>query len=87
MFVHAGRSMVNVLPLPGSLCTDTRAAVRLDDAAHEVQAEPAALNLPRHRLASSIERLEDVLPILGGDAEAAILDGDARRLVRSATWR
>ena len=69
---------MNVLPRPGSLCTDTRAAVRLDDAAHEVQAEAAALNLPRHGFASAIERLEDVLAILGGDAEAAILDGDAR---------
>ena len=75
----AGSSIVNVLPRPGSLCTDTRAAVRLDDALHEVEAEAAALNLPRDRLAAAIERLEDVLAILGVDAEPAILDGDARR--------
>ena len=53
------------------------AAMRLGDALHEVQAEPAALDLLRHGFAAAIERLEDVLAILGVDAEAAIFDGEA----------
>ena len=57
--------------------------MRFDDAPHEMEAEAAALNLPRDGLATAIERLEDVLAILGGDAEPAILDGDARRLCGS----
>ena len=52
--------------------------MRLDDAAHEVEAEAASLNLPRYRFAAAIERLEDVLPIFGSNAEAAppLLNGE-----------
>ena len=53
-----------------------RAAVRFGDAGDEVQPEAAPLNLARHRFAAAIERLEDVLAILGRDAEAAIRHGD-----------
>ena len=57
------------------------AAVRFDDAPHEVQAEAAALDLPRDGFATAVERLEDVLAIVGVDAQPAIFDGDARRSV------
>ena len=73
-----GRSMVNVLPRPRFAVHRHLTAVCFDDPLHEMQPEAAALNLPRHRLASAIERLEDVLAILGRDANAAILDGDPR---------
>ena len=50
--------------------------MRFGDAGDEVQAQPAALNLPRHCPAPAVERLEDVLAILGRDAEAAIRHRD-----------
>ena len=56
------------------------AAVRLGDAMDEIQAEAAAVNLLRHRLAPAIERLEDVLAIFGIDAESAIFNGEGDRL-------
>ena len=59
---------------PGFALNADPAAVRLDDATHEVQAEAAALNLASDRLTPAIERLEDVLPIFGGDPDAAIFD-------------
>ena len=78
-----GRVSVNVLPLPGSLVTLTRppcaSAIRM----HEVQAEAAALDLLRDRLAAAIERLEDVLAVLGIDADAAIFDGEDHRIALS----
>ena len=56
------------------------AAVRLGDAMDEIQAEAAAVNLLRDRLAPAIERLEDVLAIFGIDAESAIFNGEGDRL-------
>ena len=46
-----------------------------------MQPEAAALNLARDGFAPAIKRLEDVLAVLGGDAEPAILNGDARRVM------
>ena len=74
--VTAGRASVNVLPLPGSLVTRDAAAMRFGDPHHEVQAKAAALDLLRDRFAAAIERLEDVLAIVGVDAEAAVFDGE-----------
>ena len=53
-----------------------RAAVRLKDSPNEMQAEPAALDLPRLRLPPSIERLEDVFAVAGIDAEPSIFNGN-----------
>ena len=55
----------------GALDLD-RAAVSLDDALDERQAEPGALNLRRDRRWRAIERFEDVRLIGGRDADATI---------------
>ena len=59
--------------------------MRVDDAAYEVEPQPAARNLSRNCLASPVERLEDVLAIVSGDAQAAILDGDTQAV--TALWQ
>ena len=75
--------MVKVLPRPGSLCTDTLPPCASMMRCTRCRPSPLPWNLARHGLAAAIERLEDVLAIVGGDAEAAILDRDAqRRLTR-----
>src|SRR5262245_28287095 len=50
------------------------AAVGLADPEHQIQAETAAVNLLRDRLAAAIERLENVFAVLGVDADAAIFN-------------
>ena len=67
---------VNVLPVPGVLVTRHAAAVRLDDALDDAQAEAVAVNLLRERVGAAVERLEDPGQLRRGDAEPAILDLD-----------
>ena len=49
--------------------------MRVDDVAHDAQADAGAAHLRVHRAAAAIERLEDVRQIVRVDAETAI--GDA----------
>ena len=68
---------MNSLPLPSALLTSMRAAVSLDDALDQAEAEAGALDLRRDRVGRAIERFEDVRLIGGRDADAAIRDGHA----------
>src|SRR5688500_11773600 len=52
------------------------AAVRFDNPAHEVKPEAAPLNLPGHRLAAAVKRLEAVCAILCVNPESPIFDRD-----------
>src|SRR5215207_9375746 len=52
------------------------AAMGLDNAAHDAEAETVAVNLLRLRLGATVERLEHVGQVGRRDAEATILDDD-----------
>ena len=62
--------------LPGALSTAIAAAVRLDDALDEAQAEAGALDLRGDDVGGAIERLEDPRLLGRRDADAAIGDAD-----------
>ena len=53
------------------------AAVCLGDPAHQAQAQPAALDLIRHRRLAAEEGLEDQALLVGIEAGAVVFDGDA----------
>src|SRR3954454_21288204 len=52
------------------------AAVSFDNAAHDAQAEPVAVDLMRLCLGAAVERLEHMWQVGWGDAEPAIFDDD-----------
>ena len=65
-----------VLPLPGSLSTQMRAAHQLDQLGRDRQAQPGAAEAAGGRAVGLLERLEDRLQLLGRNADAGVGDGD-----------
>ncbi len=75
-----GRLTTKVLPLPGAARHRDLATVRRHDLLHDREAEAGAPDVMDERVADAVEPLEDLLLLVGRDADAEVPDRDARAI-------